>query len=176
MPVFSRIFPNILHCCLCIWYFYCLKHKHKVVFLRPFHAVPHRIISYNNARVFFVLCSSTVRQIFPVRLTLPTFYAHCMISLNSSSSGSMKWILRNLRALSSFGFSMFHFCLSLRFDASDISFHISGNKVSDLEVDCFLVRLLLDHVYPSGGFPPNTVKLVKPVHVSDNSRSPSTFQ
>ena len=32
------------------------------------------------------------------------------------------------------------------------------------------------HVYPSGGFSLDTVNLVKPVHASDNSRSPSTFQ
>ena len=32
------------------------------------------------------------------------------------------------------------------------------------------------NVSPSGGFSSNIVKLVKPVHVSDKSRSPSTFQ
>ena len=31
-----------------------------------------------------------------------------------------------------------------------------------------------DHVYPSGGFSIDIVNLVKPVHVPDNSRSPST--
>ena len=96
--------------------------------------------------------------------------------LTSSSSGSMKLILRNLLALSSFRFSISHFCFSLPFDASDISFQISGHKETGLEVVCFLVTLLLDHVYPSGGSSINKVNLVKPVDISDNSRSPSTFQ
>ena len=103
--------------------------------------------------------------------------AFCMISLNSSSSGSMRWLPRNFVALSSSGFSIAHFCFSLRFDASDKSFQISGHKVSGLEVVCcFLVSHSPDHENLSGGFSSNTVNLVKPVHVSDNSRSPSTFQ
>ena len=64
-----------------------------------------------------------------------------MISLNSSQSGSMKEIPRNLLTLSSFGFSIDHFCFSLRFDASHTSFQISGHKVSALEVVRFLVSL-----------------------------------
>ena len=38
--------------------------------------------------------------------------AFMMASLNSLSSGSMKWIPRNLLALSSFGFSCDHLCFS----------------------------------------------------------------
>ena len=52
----------------------------------------------------------------------------------------------------SFGFSIAYFCFSLRFDASDFSFQISGHKESGLEVVCFLVSLYPDHVYPSGSF------------------------
>ena len=37
-------------------------------------------------------------------------------------------------------------------------------------------QFLPDHVYPSGGFSSKKVNIVKPVHVSDNSRSLSTFQ
>ena len=33
-----------------------------------------------------------------------------------------------------------------------------------------------DHLYPSVGFSFNTVNLLKPVHISDTSRFPSTFQ
>ena len=44
------------------------------------------------------------------------------------------------------------------------------------EVVCFLVSLLLDHVYPSSGLSLNKVNLVKPVHTSDNSLCPSAFQ
>ena len=38
----------------------------------------------------------------------------------------------------------------------------------------FLVSLTPDHVFPSGGFSLNTMNLVKPVHASDNSLSPTT--
>ena len=99
-----------------------------------------------------------------------------MIRLNSSSSGSSKKILRNFLALFRRGFSIVHFCLSLRFDASDICFHTSGHAMSDLEVVCFLVTLSPDHVYASSGFSFNTMSLVKPLHASDNSLSPSTLQ
>ena len=40
----------------------------------------------------------------------------------------------------------------------------------------FLVNLLPDHVNPSGGLSFNKMNLVKPVHASDNSFYPSTFQ
>ena len=81
---------------------------------------------------------------------------------------------RNFLALSSFGFAKAHFCFSLRFDASDISFQISGHNVSGLDVVCFLVSLPSDHENPSGGFSFYIVNLVNLVHVFDNSRSPST--
>ena len=62
---------------------------------------------------------------------LPTSYAHFfIISLNPSSAGSMKWIPRKCPALSSFGFSIARLCFSLRFDASDTSFQISGHRES----------------------------------------------
>ena len=99
-----------------------------------------------------------------------------MVRLNSSPSSSMKKISRDLLALSTFGFSMIHFCFALRFDASHICFHISGHTLSGVEVFCFLVSLLPDHVYPSSGLSVNKMNLVKPVHASDNSLSPSTFQ
>ena len=41
---------------------------------------------------------------------------------------------------------------------------------------CLCPRLSPDHVYPSGGLSFNKMNLVKPVHASDNSLSPSTFQ
>ena len=48
--------------------------------------------------------------------------------------------------------------------------------MSGLDVVCFLVSLSPNHENPSGCFSLNTGNLVKPVHASDNSRSPSTFQ
>ena len=101
--------------------------------------------------------------------------AFLMVCLNSSSSGSMKKIPRICLVLSSFGFSIAHFCFALLFAASDTCFHMSGHTLSGLEVVSFLVCVHPDHVYPSGGlsFKKN---LVKPVHASDNSHSPSTSQ
>ena len=64
-----------------------------------------------------------------------------MIGLNSSSSGSMNKIHRQCLALSSFGFSIAHFCFASFFAASGICFHISGHTLSGLDVACFLVSL-----------------------------------
>ena len=50
------------------------------------------------------------------------------------------------------------------FAAPDICVHRSGHTLSGLEVVCFLVSLLPDHVYPSGGLSVNKVNIVKPVH------------
>ena len=58
-------------------------------------------------------------------------------------------IVWHYRAL---GFSIAHFCFSLRLDASDMCFQISGQNSSSLEVVCFLVSLSPDNVHPSGGF------------------------
>ena len=122
-------------------------------------------------------CYVEVHKALLLASEFPTFYEHFFIfRLNPSSSGSIKKIPRKLLALSSVGFSIAHFCFSLRFDASDICFHISGHTLSGLEVVCYLVSLSPDHENPSGGFSFNTVNLVKPVHASDNSLSPSTFQ
>ena len=99
-----------------------------------------------------------------------------IVSLNSSSFGSIKNILLNCLALSSFGFSIAHLCFAFFFAASDIHFHISGHTSSGREVVCFLVSLHPDQVYPSGGLSFSRTNLVYPVHASDNSLSPSTFQ
>ena len=96
-----------------------------------------------------------------------------MVSLNSSSFGSMKKIPRNCLALSSFGFSTAHFCFAFRFTASDICSHMHCQV---LKLFVSIVSLLPDHVHPSGGLSFNRINLVKPVHASDNSPCPSTFQ
>ena len=74
-----------------------------------------------------------------------------IVSLNSSSVGSMKNIPLNCLVLSSFGFSIAHLCFTFFFTASEIHFHVSGHTSSGREVFCFLVSLLPDHVYPSSG-------------------------
>ena len=138
---------------------------------------------------YLVLCFPILRLVSR-RLFIAGFTRHCCwhrnFQLFTGVFHGTFWILhhlvqwkkipRNLLALSGFGFSMIHFCFALRFDASDICFHISGHTLSGLEVVCFLVNLLSDHVYPSGGLSFNKMNLVKPVHASDNSLSPSTFQ
>ena len=143
--------------------------------------------SGSTVQAYLVLRSSTVRQVslyfsrsslqgIAAGIGISNFLrAFSIIRLNSSSSGSIKKRPRNLLALSSFGFSIVHFCFAFRFTASDFCFHISNNTLSGLEVAYFLVSLSRDHVYPSGGFSFNTMNLVKPVHASDNSRSSSTF-
>ena len=105
---------------------------------------------------------------------LPTSGFHCELEL------SVVWFDEeypsHCLALSSFGFSIAHLCFAFFFAASDIQFHISGHTSSGREVVCFLVSLLPDRVYPSGGLSFNKLYLKKPVHASDNSLSPSTFQ
>ena len=95
--------------------------------------------------------------------------AALIVSLNSSSSGSIKNIPLNCLALSSFGFSIAYFCFALLFAVSDICFHTSGHTLSGREVVGFLVSLHPGHVYLSGGLSFNKMNLVKPVHASDNS-------
>ena len=88
----------------------------------------------------------------------------------------MKNIPINCLAFSSFGFSIAHLCFAFFFAASDINFHISGYTSSRREVVCFLESLLPDHVHPSGGLPFSRTNHVNPVHASNNSLFPSTFQ
>ena len=133
---------------------------------------PHRFVGFNNTSMFCLVFSNCATG-FPVRTALKST-RHCCWHRNFPTFHEHFLLPHNFLALSSFGFAKAHFCFSLRFDASDISFHISGHYVSGLEVVCFLVSLPPDHVYPSGGFSFNIVNLVNLVHVFDNSRSPST--
>ena len=96
MPVFFRVVPIILHCCPCIWYFHCLRHRNKflhhivvtqwiypfscnVIFVilvrRSFHAFPRRFIGFNNTSAFclvFLNCATS----FPDLITLKCV-RHC---------------------------------------------------------------------------------------------------
>ena len=99
-----------------------------------------------------------------------------MVCLKFSSSGSMKKIPRNCLALSSFGFSMAHFVSPFVLMHQTHASTCVARHCLGLEVVCFLVSLHPDHVYPSGGLSFNKMNLVKPVHASDNSLSPSMFQ
>ena len=133
-------------------------------------------LAFPNIAVGFPHCSLSVFcKALLLASELPTFNEHFSLYARIRHRRDQK-IPRNLLALSSFGFSMIHFCLCLRFDVSDICFHISGHNLSGLEVVCFLVNLSPDHENPSGGLSFNKMNLVKSVHASDNSLSPSTFQ
>ena len=52
----------------------------------------------------------------------------------------------------------------------------SGHEWSGLDVNCFLVSLHPDHIFPSGGFSSNRVNRVKPEQESDKCLDPSMFQ
>ena len=160
-----------------------------MTFLKSFfQTFSRRFAGFNDACVFFVVQLSKTLQVslYSSRLVLQRIAAGIgtshflraffIISLNSSSAGSRKQIPRFFSSIVKLRTSIAHFFFSLRFDASDISFQTSGHRESSLDVVCFLVSPLPDHVYPSGVFSSIIVNLVTPVHVSDNSRSPSTFQ
>ena len=90
----------------------------------------------------WILCFPILRQV--LRGNVLVFYkalllaseisnflrAFFMVCLNSSSFGSMKKIPRNCLALSSFDFSIAHFCFALLVAAC---FHISGQTLVGLE-------------------------------------------
>ena len=104
------------------------------------------------------------------------FLAFLMISLNSPSSRSMKYIPLSFRALSCFGFSIVHSCFSCFLAAFDLPIQISGHKYSGLVVAWIIIRRSPDHIYPGRVFSFNNVNFVNPVHAADKVRSPPTFQ
>ena len=145
------------------------------------------LVGINNSSVFRVTFPNIAEDFTTVfclffarhccwhrKFQLSTSSFHC--ELEFFVVWSMKNIPVNCLALSSFGFSRAHLCFAFFIAASDINFHMSGHTLSGREVVCFLVSLPPDHVYPSGGLSFNKMNLVKLVHASDNSLSPSTFQ
>ena len=135
------------------------------------------VLRFPMLRWFSLLLSIGILQGIAAGIGPSNFLpAAFIVSLFSSSFGSMQNIPLYCLALSSFGFSIVHFCFAFFFGAQDICFHISGHTFSRRDVVCFLVSLSPDHVYPSGGLSLNKKNLLKLVHASDNSFSPSTFQ
>ena len=146
--------------------------------------------SASTTEAYFVLCPPMVRQVSlllrhnevlqSIAAGIGTSNFQCaffMISSNSPSSGSMKKIPGNLLALSSFGFSIVHFCFSYVLMHQTCVSTFLAIICRALKSFVFSSVSLPDHEDPSGGsFSLNIVNLAKPVHVSDNSRSPSTFQ
>ena len=74
------------------------------------------------------------------------------------------------------GFSIAHLCLSFSSTFLPNFVQCTGHKWSGLHVNCCLVSLSPDHIYPSGGFSSNRVNWVKTVQEADNSHDPSMFQ
>ena len=103
-------------------------------------------------------------------------FALLMMSLYSSSLGSIEQIPLKSLACSSFGFSITHSCFSLLWAAFPILVQASGHMWSGRDVVWIFVSLTPDHIYPFGGVSFNYVNLVKPVHESDRFRFPSPFQ
>ena len=151
--------------------FWLIRHLQQYVHIQSFTL-------QKTHQVSLLLRHNEVLQGIVVDIGISIFVrAFFKMSLNSSSSGLMKEIPRNLLALSSFGFSIVHFSFSLRFDASDICFHIIWpHIVGSWGRFCFLIRFFPDRAHPSGGFSIKKMNLVKPVHACDKSLSPSTFQ
>ena len=81
----------------------------------------------------------------------------------------------NFFDIMSFCFSMVTFFFSSRFDASDICYHIFGHILWCLAVDCFLVKILSDNLYQSGGLLFSGTNVIL-VNASTNLFLPSTFQ
>ena len=99
-------------------------------------AFPNIAVGFTTALYRYFATHSCWHRNFQLSLR-----AAFIVSLNSSSSGSIKNIPTNCLALSSFGFSIAHLCFAFFFAASDINFHISGHTSSGREVVCFLVSL-----------------------------------
>ena len=103
----------------------------------------HRVLRFPILRWVSPLLLSGILQGIAAGIGTSNFLRAALImSLNSSSSGSMKYIPLNCLALSSFGFSVAHLCFAFFFAASDINFHISGHMSTGRENFCFLVSLL----------------------------------
>ena len=151
---------------------------------RSFHALPRRFIGLNNASAFClsILFNATG---FP---ELPTLNCARRCGWHQNYQLSTR-ILHDIFEFSiirinEVNTAQFPGTVEPRFlDSPLLLFfacrrigHIFPKSLAILEVVCVLVSLLPDHVYPSGGFSLNTANLAKPVHLADNSRSPSTFQ
>ena len=118
-----------------------------------------------------ILCSNA-----GIAKTVAKGQRHFLLSMSVFHGMFRFFILRFNEEDTTFSSFGFLYCCFSSFSCIRKCFHISGHNLSGFEVVCFLVSLFLDHAHPSGGFSLRKVNLVKPVHASDQSRSPSTFQ
>ena len=120
--------------------------------------------------------ASTMHACFTLQMPEELQVSLYLLLLILQSVAASIGISNFFRALSSFGFSIAHFCFSFRSAAFDISPYFWPQVIRPGFFFCLFVNRLPDHVYPSGGFSYNMVNRVKPVHASDRSRSASMFQ
>ena len=136
--------------------------------------------STSTTQAYFVLRFPILRWVSPLQhccwhRNFQLLRAAFIVSLNSSSFGSMKYIPLNCLAFSSFGFSIAHLCFAYFF------LHQTYPS-THLATYCLVLRLFVslnlhsDEVCPSGGLSSRRTNLVNLVHASDTSFSPSTFQ
>ena len=127
---------------------------------RSFHTLSRRFLGFNDACVF---CLTIIRSsMHSSRLVLQSIAAGIgtsnflrtffMVSLNSSSAGSMKQLPRNLLALSSFGF--FDSPLLLRFASLCFLLHqtCASTFLATKGRRLLSCQSRADHVFPPGGF------------------------
>ena len=153
-----------------------------------FHTLPRRFVGLNNASVFrlAILFNATG---FPVLLTL-SLARHCDWHRNFQFSTR---ILHDILEffiiwINEVNTTQFSGIVELRFCDSPLMLFFAFRRVRHIfpnlgPQSVWSGGLLFscqspftDHVYACSSFSSNTVNLVKPVHVPDNSRSSSTFQ
>ena len=154
MPDFLWFFHFFHHCCLCIWNFRCLRHRNefvnKTVMIHTIHpffsdVILVRFVSFRRHQqhkhtpfcvsqccVGFLHCSvSFFLQGLPAGIGTSNFLrAAFILSWNFSHFRFDEIYSSQLWALSSFGFSMAHFCFVFFFAGSDMCFHMSGHTSS----------------------------------------------
>ena len=84
-------------------------------------------------------------------------FCHCFNNGLPRSLGHGRRRLTNRQAFSLGVIDMFSVCVFKHLLEMPIDFQSSGHKLCGLDVSCFLVNFLPDHIYPSGGFSFNRV-------------------
>ena len=135
-------------------------------------------LAFTNIAVGVLHCSlSVLCKALLLASELPTFSERLSsVSLKSSIVWFDEVYSSQLSGIVGHWFLESHICFAFFFAASDINFHISGHTSVRTRFFCFLVTLLQNHENPSRGLTFKGTHLVNPVHASDNSFSPSTFQ
>ena len=156
--------------------------------MRSFHTFPHRFIGFSNTSVF-LSCVLQLCDRFPCASLVESCKAlQAGIGTSNFLRAWCPWILHHLDQINEVNTTQFSSVVKFRLFDSPLSLFFAFRRVRHIFPNLWpqsvwpggrlfpRQSLPPDHVYQSGGFSSNTVNLVQPVHVSDNSRSPSTFQ